>query len=78
MLTGTFSSDQGITKSHTLNFTNLLKQPTQVIYVPDHNQWVTQAINSITINNKSVTVTIMSYGFMSTNYGRLGGRLIYW
>lgn len=76
--TEAFSSDQGTTKTHTLNFTNLLKQPTKAIYVPDHEQWATQVVSTITINNNSVTVSLTSYGFMSTNYARVGGRLIYW
>lgn len=77
VITDTFASDIGVTKSHTITFTNLLKQPTQVAYVPEHNQWVSQAVNSITINNRSVTVSFTSYGFISTNYARAGGRLIY-
>lgn len=77
VITDTFASDLGVIKSHTITFTNLLKQPTQVAYVPEHNQWVSQAVNSITINNRSVTVSFTSYGFMSTNYARAGGRLIY-
>lgn len=77
VLSNTFASDQGTTTTQTLTFSNLLKQPTQVLYCPEHNQWVTQAIQSITINNKSVTVVLTTYGFMSTNYARVGGRLLY-
>lgn len=72
-----FASDIGATNSRTIVFNNLVKRPTQVAYIPEYNQWVTQVVQSININNNSVTVTVMAYGFISTNYARVGGRLVY-
>lgn len=77
VLDSDFASDIGATTSRTIVFNNLVKRPTQVAYIPEHSQWVTQAVNSININNNSVTVTVMAYGFISTNYARVGGRLVY-
>ena len=77
VLDSDFVSDIGATNSRTIVFNNLVKRPTQVAYIPEHNQWVTQAVQSITINNNSVTVTVIAYGFISTNYARVGGRLVY-
>ena len=77
VLDSDFASDIGATNSRTIVFNNLVKRPTQVAYIPEHNQWVTQAVQSININNNSVTVTVMAYGFISTNYARVGGRLVY-
>ena len=72
-----FASDIGATNSRTIVFNNLVKRPTQVAYIPEYNQWVTQVVQSININNNSVTVTVMAYGFTSTNYAKVGGRLVY-
>ena len=77
VLDSDFASDIGATTNRTIVFNNLVKRPTQVAYIPEHNQWVTQAVQSITINNNSVAVTVIAYGFVSTNYARVGGRLVY-
>lgn len=72
-----FQSNVGLFTAKSLIFNNLNITPTEVVYVPTINQWVTQVVGTPTISGNSVTVGVSCCGFLSSQFCKAGGYILY-
>ena len=74
-----FQNTVGEFSSKTLVFNNLAITPTEVVYIPTVNQWITQNFyaDGASISGNKVTINVLCCGVVGSQYSQAGGYILY-
>lgn len=76
--TGNFQSVVGGYYGKTLTWNDLPITPTEAVYVPTWNKWITQsAEQGCQISGNSISVPLQCFGYLATQFAEAGGYVLY-